>query len=205
MSRSIAQQAKLVTMLASVTCAGLVAHTTFAFSDAAAPSAATLIQALKSKGPARGIHNNQDSELIKSLKAKSSRGLAITSEEREQLAKVTEKLPAYDMDIFFDINSAEISNRAKPAVEALGKALQDSQLKGANFVVAGHTDATGGASFNQSLSEQRAKAVREYLVSHYSLGSDQLLAVGYGPQQLKNPKQPYSGENRRVQIVNLGE
>ena len=31
------------------------------------------------------------------------------------------------------------------------------------------------------------------------------LIVGYGPEQPKDPKEPYAPENRRVQIVNLGE
>lgn len=206
MRDSTSKRAKSLGALASLACAALVFQGGLALSDSAqAPSAATLIQALKSKGHTRGLSTGDDAAFIKSLKSKSSRGLTITSDEREKLSKVAEKLPAYDMDIFFDYNSAVISNNAKPSVDALGKALQDSELKGASFLVAGHTDASGGPGYNQQLSERRATAVREYLVGHFQLSNEQLLPVGYGPQQLKNAKDPFASENRRVQIVNLGE
>lgn len=197
---------KSLSAFAGLTCAALVFHGGLALSDQVkVPTAATLIEALKSKGPTRGVSNTSDATFIKALKDKSSRGLTITSDEREKLSKVAEKLPAYDMDILFEYNSAEISPGAKPSIDALGKALQDNELKGASFLVAGHTDASGGPDYNQKLSERRATAVREFLVSHYQLSSEQLLPVGYGPQQLKNPGDPFGGENRRVQIVNLGE
>lgn len=169
------------------------------------PTAASLIEALKAKGPSRGLSSPQDSELIKALKEKTSRGIAITAEERDRLAEATKSLPAYDMDIPFDLNSAEITERARPKIEALGKALQDSQLKGASFLLAGHTDVSGTLPYNQTLSERRAAAVREALIKEFHLTNEQLIAVGYGPQHLKNPKQPDAPENRRVRIVNLGE
>ena len=173
--------------------------------QASAPSAASLIEALKAKGPSRGLTSSQDSELIKALKVKTSRGIAITSEERERLAEATKTMPAYDMDIPFDLNSAEITDRARPNIQALGKALQDNQLKGASFLLAGHTDVSGTLPYNQTLSERRAAAVREVLIKEFHLTNEQLIAVGYGPQHLKNPQQPDSPENRRVRIVNLGE
>jgi outer membrane protein OmpA-like peptidoglycan-associated protein len=184
----------------------LVVGTGLAFGDSAAvPSAQTLVEALKGKGPTRGIANDATSDLIKSLKEKSSRGISITSEERNRLSEAAKALPNYDMEIPFDLNSADITPRAKPNIEALGRALQDAQLKGANFLVAGHTDASGKPSYNQTLSERRAKSVREALVKEFNLPDDQLIAVGYGPEQPKNPKEPYAPENRRVQIVNLGQ
>lgn len=200
------KRAKSWSAFACVAVTALVCHGGLALSDQAkAPSAATLIEALKSKGPSRGIGDKSDAAFIKALKDKTSRGLTITADERDKLSKVADKLPAYDMDILFEYNSAVISSSAIPTVEALGKALQDSELKGASFLVAGHTDASGGPDYNQKLSELRAAAVREYLVDHYQLSAEQLLPVGYGLQQLKNPQDPLGGENRRVQIVNLGE
>lgn len=170
------------------------------------PTAESLIEALQSKGPTRGVAQSvASSDLIKALKAKSSRGLSITEEEREQLSEVTKSLPAEDMDIPFDLNSSTINHRARPAVEALGRALQDAKLKGSSFIVAGHTDATGSTKYNQRLSERRAKAVRDMLVSEFNVSNEQLIAVGYGPQKPKVSTDPYAGENRRVQIVNLGE
>lgn len=173
--------------------------------QASAPTAASLIEALKAKGPSRGLMPAGDSELIKALKEKTSRGIAITAEERDRLAEATKSLPAFDMDIPFDLNSADITDRARPNIEALGKALQDNQLKGGSFLLAGHTDVSGTLPFNQALSERRAAAVRAVLIKQFHLTNEQLIAVGYGPQHLKNPKQPDAPENRRVRIVNLGE
>ena len=169
------------------------------------PSAASLVEALKSKGPARGIENNATADLIKSLKEKSARGISITQEERTRLSEAAKSMPNYDMEILFELNSAEISPQAKPSIEALGKALQNADLKGSNFLVAGHTDASGSPTYNQKLSELRAQSVRKALVSEFNLPESGLLAVGYGPEQPKDPAQPFAPENRRVQIVNLGE
>ena len=169
------------------------------------PTAAELINALQSKGPARGVPVGEQSDLIKALKAKSARGLSITAGERDRLADATKNLPAYDMDIPFDLNSAVITDRARPAIKALGEALLDQRLAAITFVVAGHTDASGPGTFNQKLSEERAEAVKKVLVSEYKLNLDQLIAVGYGPQQPKNKQNLFASENRRVQIVNVGE
>jgi outer membrane protein OmpA-like peptidoglycan-associated protein len=90
-----------------------------------------------------------------------------------------------------------------PQVTALGKALTSDELKGATFVVAGHTDAKGGDSYNQGLSERRAEAVRRFLKDKYGIDSANLVAVGHGKTQLKDSANPLAAENRRVQIINL--
>ncbi|HPG89981.1 MAG TPA: OmpA family protein [Hyphomicrobium sp.] len=169
------------------------------------PTAESIVEALKSKGPARGLAANPNASLIAALKQKSSRGISISQEERSKLADAVKDLPVQDMEIPFELNSASIAPSARPNIEALGKALQDAQLKGVSFLLAGHTDATGSAPYNQTLSERRAQTVRKLLIDEFKLTNDQFIAVGYGPERLKNPQSPRSSENRRVQIVNLGE
>jgi outer membrane protein OmpA-like peptidoglycan-associated protein len=88
-------------------------------------------------------------------------------------------------------------------VQALGRALTNADLKGSTFVVAGHTDAAGGESFNQDLSERRADAIKRYLVNKYGINGTDLVTVGYGKTKLKDPSQPMSEVNRRVQVVNM--
>ena len=92
-----------------------------------------------------------------------------------------------------------------PQVAALGDALSSADLKGRTFVVAGHTDAKGGESYNQELSERRAEAVRRFLQEKYGIEPSNLVTVGYGKSQLKTPTAPLAGENRRVQIVNIAD
>lgn len=177
-----------------------------AFSQStASPSAESIVEALRSKGPARGIAANPNAALILALKQKSSRGISISSEERSKLADAVKGLPVQDMEIPFELNSADISPMARPNIEALGKALQNAELKGVSFLLAGHTDATGSAPYNQTLSEKRAQTVRKLLIDEFKLTNEQFIAVGYGPERLKDQKNPFAPENRRVQIVNIGE
>ena len=70
-------------------------------------------------------------------------------------------------------------------------------------MVAGHTDAAGGESYNQDLSERRADAIKRYLVDKYGIASSDLVTVGYGKSKLKDPANPMADANRRVQVVNM--
>jgi outer membrane protein OmpA-like peptidoglycan-associated protein len=190
----------------SLVCGVLVLGSGMAVCQTAnAPTADSIIEALRSKGASRGVTSSANSELINALKQKSSRGISISSEERSKLADAVKDLPVQDMEIPFELNSAEISPAARPNITALGTALQNGQLKGSSFLLAGHTDATGKPAYNQTLSERRAQTVRKLLIEEFKLSNEQFIAVGYGLERLKDAKNPYSSENRRVQIVNLGE
>lgn len=127
---------------------------------------------------------------------------APTADERAQIADITRDKPAIDLEILFEYNSADISPKAVPALVALGNALSRQDLKGSVFFINGHTDAAGGADYNQLLSQRRAASVRRMLIEQYRLAPDTLIAVGFGKEQLKNPAKPLGEENRRVQIVN---
>jgi outer membrane protein OmpA-like peptidoglycan-associated protein len=132
-----------------------------------------------------------------------SRTRSLSSAQREQLAAVAKEKPTIDLEIYFDYKSATISSKAIPALTTLGKALSSPDLKGSVFMIAGHTDAKGSEQYNLSLSEQRAEAVRRFLIQKFSLSAESLMAIGYGKEQLKDQEHPYAAENRRVQIVNM--
>ena len=70
------------------------------------------------------------------------------------------------------------------------------------MVVEGHTDSQGGAAFNQDLSQRRATAVRDYLVSR-GLASDRITAQGFGLTRAvaDNTSPEGRANNRRVEIV----
>lgn len=128
---------------------------------------------------------------------------APTADERAQIADIARDKPAIDLEMLFEYNSADISPKAVPALVALGNALSRQDLKGSVFFINGHTDAAGGADYNQTLSQRRAASVRRMLIEQYRLAPDTLIAVGFGKEQLKNPAKPLGEENRRVQIVNI--
>lgn len=190
----------------SLVCGALVLGSGIALSQTAnTPTAESIVEALKSKGATRGGPSNAAASLISALKDKTSRGISISSEERGKLAVAVKDMPVQDMEIQFELNSAEISPAARPSIDALGTALQNGQLKSSSFLLAGHTDATGAPAYNQTLSERRAEAVRKLLIDEFKLSTGQFIAVGYGPERLKDSKNPNARENRRVQVVNLGE
>jgi outer membrane protein OmpA-like peptidoglycan-associated protein len=140
-------------------------------------------------------------KFIDSLRNRPTRSLS--SGERDQLAEIAQTKPNIDMEITFDYNSANISAAAQPAIQALGRALSNPDLKGSTFVVAGHTDAAGGEAYNQGLSERRADSVKRYLVEKFGLAGSDLVTVGYGESRLKDAAHPLDAANRRVQVVNM--
>jgi outer membrane protein OmpA-like peptidoglycan-associated protein len=123
--------------------------------------------------------------------------------EREQIASIAKDKPKIDLEITFDYDSANISSKAQPAVQALGKALTSADLKGSTFVVAGHTDAKGGEAYNQDLSERRADAIKRYLTEKFGIAGNDLVTVGYGKSKPKDASTPMDPSNRRVQVVNM--
>jgi outer membrane protein OmpA-like peptidoglycan-associated protein len=128
---------------------------------------------------------------------------SLSSGEREEIATIAKDKPNIDLEINFDYNSADISGKSMPSVQALGKALTNPDLKGSTFVVAGYTDAAGGEAYNQDLSERRADAIKRYLTDKFGIAGSDLVTVGYGKTKLKDPSNPMAEANRRVQVVNM--
>jgi len=67
-------------------------------------------------------------------------------------------------------------------------------------VVEGHTDAVGSDTYNLTLSQRRAAAVKEYLVSVHGIDAARLKDVGYGLFRPIEGTDPLAAENRRVQF-----
>jgi outer membrane protein OmpA-like peptidoglycan-associated protein len=110
-------------------------------------------------------------------------------------------------DTLFDVGSATLSGPAMDTFDGLARIIQ-SNWPAAPVQVRGHTDATGSASGNQTLSEQRAAAAVAYLATK-GIDRSRLSSVGLGstvPIALeKNPDGSDSPagrtENRRVEFV----
>ncbi|MFQ3458816.1 OmpA family protein [Bradyrhizobium sp. UFLA01-814] len=145
--------------------------------------------------------NADQAKFVQSVRGRATRSLS--SAEREEIAIIVQDKPKIDLEINFDYNSADISAKSLPSVQALGRALTNQDLKGSTFVVAGHTDAAGGEDYNQGLSERRADAIKRYLVDKYGINGTDLVTVGYGKSKLKDPSHPMAEVNRRVQVVNV--
>jgi outer membrane protein OmpA-like peptidoglycan-associated protein len=72
----------------------------------------------------------------------------------------------------------------------------------AKMVVEGHSDSQGGAAYNQDLSQRRAQAVRDFLVTR-GIASDRISAQGFGSTRsiADNASPEGRANNRRVEIV----
>jgi outer membrane protein OmpA-like peptidoglycan-associated protein len=145
--------------------------------------------------------NPAETKFVSSIRGRTTRSLS--KSEREEIAAIVQDKPKIDLEINFDYNSADISAKSLSSVQALGRALSNAELKGSTFVVAGHTDASGGEEYNQNLSERRAESIKKYLVDKYGINGTDLVTVGYGKSKLKDPAQPMAEANRRVQVVNM--
>lgn len=178
---------------------------------AAAPTARSksLLDSLESKGT-RGAGaapaaapTARSKSLLDALESRGTR--AFSAKERSELASAAAEKPSVDLSVYFDFNSAVVTEQARPILMTLGRALSSDELRSGSFMIAGHTDAKGKAAYNKALSERRAMAVREFLIKEFRLEPNRLVSVGYGRERLKNTKQPFAAENRRVQVVNLAQ
>ncbi len=115
------------------------------------------------------------------------------------------KPPSIDLSIEFDLNSHTLTAKGQAALDVLGEALKSRDLQDYRFLIAGHTDATGGEEYNLMLSDLRARAVKDFLTDRHKIGGERLLTKGFGESRLLDPERPDAALNRRVQVTNLGE
>lgn len=101
--------------------------------------------------------------------------------------------------IQFANNSAVLRGNSKAYLDGIGRVLEKRADK--KILIEGHTDAKGLEDDNQLLSEMRADAVINYLVTHFNISVDRLKSSGKGEQKLRFS--PYDGRNRRVEIKPL--
>ena len=184
--------------------AALSMTTGLAFAGDNNPSTNTIVNSLKGAPLTRGLsfdpQRAADNSFINTVRNRPTRSLSM--DERNQLDTIASSRPKIDLEINFDYNSSSISQGSMSAVQHLGEALSDPQLKGSTFIVSGHTDGIGGDTFNQDLSERRADTIKRYLVDHYHIATSDLVTVGYGKTRLKDAENPTDPINRRVQVVN---
>ncbi len=107
---------------------------------ALAPAAkAPLTRGLSTAPQADPAATAAEGRLLHAIRGRATRSLSVS--EREEIATIAKDKPNIDLEITFDYNSANISTKSLPSVQALGKALTNPDLKGSTFIVAGHTDA----------------------------------------------------------------
>lgn len=104
------------------------------------------------------------------------------------------------MSIQFAYNSAEIMSESFPYLDQIGLMLKMEKLSNAKLLIEGYTDASGSVEHNKLLSEERARAVDNYLISKYDISPNRLIISGKGESRLLNEKDPMDPLNRRVEF-----
>lgn len=102
-------------------------------------------------------------------------------------------------DVYFELDKATLLPESEARLDEAGAAIEKfADLK---VEVQGHTDSRGTAKYNEKLSQARAEAVRTYLLAHFHLNADNLVAKGYGESQLAVSPEKSADDyamNRRV-------
>ena len=124
---------------------------------------------------------------------------------REPIAEQLFKLPQLTLEIQFNLDSNIIRHESYPALGRIADALYHPYLLEYRMLVVGHTDATGRREYNLALSQRRADAIREALVTSFKISPARVVAVGLGEEQLQDPANPAAAVNRRVQLVTIGK
>ena len=103
--------------------------------------------------------------------------------------------------IYFDTGKSVVKPESEPALNEIGKLLKENgSLK---LHVVGHTDNVGDLASNMKLSQARADAVVQALVSKHGVDAKQLKASGVGPlcPVASNGTDEGKAKNRRVELV----
>lgn len=137
---------------------------------------------------------------------------AIIGDYMERQKKELEKIPGADVQrdgdrlivtfaapILFDFDSSALKLPAKDNLAQMSTVL--NEYPDTNLIVIGHTDNVGSDAYNQRLSEQRAGAVKSYLVNQHIAGR-RLSARGYGETApvARNADDEGRAKNRRVEV-----
>jgi outer membrane protein OmpA-like peptidoglycan-associated protein len=101
-------------------------------------------------------------------------------------------------NILFETGKAILTKSSYSELDKLVKMMSNSDVR---VEISGHTDNTGGYELNKKLSESRAKAVVDYLISS-GINKDRLTYKGYGPDEPIAPNTSADGraKNRRVEM-----
>jgi outer membrane protein OmpA-like peptidoglycan-associated protein len=111
-------------------------------------------------------------------------------------------------DVLFDFDKSTIKPEAAIALHSVAEIIKDKG-NGRTVRIEGHTDGKGSASYNQSLSQRRAKSVQQWLAQKEGLSQGMMTTQGFGASEPVAPNTKPDGsddpegrqKNRRVEIV----
>jgi outer membrane protein OmpA-like peptidoglycan-associated protein len=108
-------------------------------------------------------------------------------------------LNAYAKTILFNSGKSSFQQQTFPVLQSITAILKE--YPDSKFSIEGHTDSDGKDATNQKLSEDRAKAVKDYLVTN-GVAEERLTSAGYGETKPIDSNKTKAGKanNRRVEV-----
>lgn len=116
---------------------------------------------------------------------------------------IAEKGRVATQGIFFDTGSDRVRPESAPTLKEIADMLREhGDLR---LVIEGHTDNVGNAQANEQLSERRAAAVKQMLVTQHGVDASRLESKGLGASKPAAPNDTPEGRqsNRRVELVRM--
>ena len=144
------------------------------------------------------LMDRQEAELRQQLASERTDHAIELERVRDDLLKLT-----MSNEISFDFGSATIKPTFKPTMSKLAEVLRKYDRN--DITIVGHTDSVGSDSYNQTLSERRAVAVRDELTA-LGVPSHRVRAIGRGEFEPRADNGTDAGRqlNRRVEIMVQG-
>ncbi len=162
-------------------------------------ASSAVAQTLKNRIDLTGRQDVSEDEIITALTPIKMRGIK-TRGLQPGLATIA-------LTVNFAFDSAQFLPETIPNLSSLGRALQSPQLAPYRIRIEGHTDSIGTRTYNQALSQRRAKAVKAYLVQNFDITPSNLVTAGRGEfEPIASNETPQGRKrNRRAEFVNLGK
>jgi outer membrane protein OmpA-like peptidoglycan-associated protein len=125
---------------------------------------------------------------------------AFRNEVRNIVANIDDYKPVTETTVNFKFGEDKLSDEAKAALDKL--ATDKGNLKRSVVAVEGFTDKTGSADYNNALSQRRANAVVNYMVTRHDIPLYRIYMVGLGSQRPadEGKTREARSKNRRVEI-----
>ena len=141
-----------------------------------------------------------DGVLDKDDKCPTVKGTVANNGCPEMTQEQVTKLNAYAKTILFNSGKASFKQETYPVLMSITAILKE--FPSSKFSIEGHTDSDGKDAMNQTLSEERAGAVKAYLIEN-GIASDRLTSSGFGESKPIDSNKTAKGKanNRRVEVL----
>lgn len=124
--------------------------------------------------------------------------------KRAPLVPQLNRLPHLNIDVQFNPDSPVIRPESYRTIARIADVLTNPALMGSTFLIVGRVESNGGRRDNNlMLSQRRAEAIRDALVTTYKVSTKRLFAVGLGEEQLLDADHPKAAVNQQSMIVTI--